>query len=58
MKDLIAPAVEGFVGSFMLAGALIAAVSMGAWRVTARLYKAFVDHKPLPISPGQKLRLP
>ena len=58
MKDLVAPAIEGFVGSFVLAGAIVAAIATGMWRVTARLYSAFVHHEPLVISPGHELKLP
>jgi hypothetical protein len=58
MKDLVAPAIEGFVGSFMLAGVIVAAVASGAWRVTSRLYDAFVHHKPLLISPGHEVEVP
>lgn len=58
MKELIAPAIDGFLGSFMLAGALIAAVGSGVWRVTSRLYGAFVHHKPLLISPGHEVNIP
>ena len=49
MKELADSAIEGFVGSFILAGAIVAGVSGGIWHATARLYDAFVHHKPLPI---------
>jgi hypothetical protein len=58
MKSLGAAAVEGFVGSFVLAGAIVAAIVSGVWRVTSRLYSAFVHHKPLQIGPGHEMRIP
>jgi len=58
MKDLIAPAFEGFVGSFVLAGAIVAAIASGSWRVISRLYSAFVHHKPLLIRPGHEIKIP
>lgn len=57
MRELADSAVEGFVGSFVLAGAIVAAVMGGAWRVTARLYDAFVHHKPLPVG-RRSLKVP
>ena len=55
---LTTAAVEGFLGSFVLAGALVAAIASGAWRVMARLYSAFVQHKPLKTSLGPSLKIP
>jgi len=55
---LTAAAFEGFVGSFVLAGALVAAMTSGAWRVVSRLYSAFAQHKPLQVSPGRELKIP
>lgn len=59
MKNaLVTAAVEGFLGSFVLAGALVAAFSSGIWRVISRLFVAFVNHKPLQISPGHEMKVP
>lgn len=58
MKELMYAAAEGFVGSFVLAVAIVAAVSGGAWRVTHRLYSAFAHDQPLPVAPGKTINLP
>lgn len=58
MKGLGVAAVEGFLGSFMLAGAIVAAIASGLWRVTLRLYSSFVHHQPLQISPGHEMKVP
>lgn len=55
MKEFISPAIEGFVGSFVLAAAIVVAVTSGVWRVSVRLFDAFVHHKPLPVGPGRTL---
>jgi hypothetical protein len=41
MKEWIALALDGFVGSFVLAGTLVTASTTGLWRGTSRLYAAF-----------------
>jgi len=46
--------VEGFVDSWVLAAALVAATFGGAWRVMSRLVNAFADHQPLVIGPDKK----
>lgn len=58
MKELTNAATEGFLGSFVLAGAIVVAVAGGVWRTSARLIEAFVHDKPLPVAPGKQIELP
>ena len=58
MKELAHAATEGFVGSFVLAAAILTATVGGAWRVFSRLLYAFVHDEPLPVAPGKEIKLP
>lgn len=58
MKGLATAATEGFVGSFVLAAAILTAIVGGAWRAMSRLFLAFVHHEPLPVGPGKQIKLP
>ncbi len=58
MKELVAPFYEGFLGSFMLAGVLVASVFGGAFRVFARIATGFVRHQPISVGPNKSVTLP
>jgi len=56
--DLYVAAVEGFLGPFILAWAIVVSLVGGSWRVMYRLISAFVEPQPLPVGPGKTIRLP
>lgn len=53
MKRFLDPMLEGFRDSFVLALALVEAIVGGFFRVFGRIIGAFVEHKPLPVSPNK-----